>query len=297
LWTVRGATELCQFIIPTFSTMDSMRNLRTVLPSTTPRRQASYPPEQLLAAFREAALSVTTLYKAAASEQEQAYKEGYQDALEELLKFLDNENLGLQDGEGWRVRQWATERFQGAEAPTNSGSDDEEEAEEEKRARSSSPTVQQRKQSEDLVHPEPRRGKLVEVAARPESAPPSSSPVVEPELRPLPTTWTVPTADFSFRSSHQMPPNHDVEMDSSESQRGPTAGQPSNALFQVNLIPRASRSTSRRGNATPRSGNRSRNALGGGAGNKRSAIEMFSDISGFNVKDAPGGGGKRGRFA
>src|SRR5215469_11633889 len=104
--------------------MDSMRNLRTSLPSTS-RRQASQPPEELIQAFKQAALSVTALYKTAGAEQARAYQQGYQDALEELLRFLDKENLGLQDGEGWRVRQWATERYQGSSQQAQAASDNE----------------------------------------------------------------------------------------------------------------------------------------------------------------------------
>ena len=126
-----------------------MRNLRTSLPSTS-RRQASQPPEELIQAFKQAALSVTALYKTASAEQARAYQEGYQDALEELLRFLDKENLGLQDGEGWRVRQWATERYQGSSQQAQGTSDNEDEAEDETRARSSSP-ISQRKDVADNV--------------------------------------------------------------------------------------------------------------------------------------------------
>ncbi|EXJ73865.1 uncharacterized protein A1O5_03627 [Cladophialophora psammophila CBS 110553] len=100
--------------------MDSMRSLNTSLPSTRPA-----PPEQLLQAFRTAALSVTNLYKSAVTDQNASRQAGYQDALEDLLSFLDKENLGLQDGEGWRVRQWATERYEGSTHHHQIESDDE----------------------------------------------------------------------------------------------------------------------------------------------------------------------------
>ncbi|KKF94944.1 hypothetical protein CFO_g2723 [Ceratocystis platani] len=54
-------------------------------------------PEQLLDAFRAAALSVTKLYKTSASAQNKARLDGYQDCLEDLLAFLDRENIGLGD--------------------------------------------------------------------------------------------------------------------------------------------------------------------------------------------------------
>ena len=77
-----------------------MRSLNTSLPRTSPRRNQQ-PPEELLSAFKAAALSVTNLYKNAASEQARSRAAGYQDALDDLLSFLDKENLGLGDGEGW----------------------------------------------------------------------------------------------------------------------------------------------------------------------------------------------------
>jgi len=120
--------------------MDSMRSLNTSLPSSTSTRAA--PPEQLLQAFRNAALSVTNLYKSAVTDQSSSRQAGYQEALEELLSFLDRENLGLQDGEGWRVRQWATERYDGSAHQQGNESDDEA-AEIEQRPRSISPVRKQ----------------------------------------------------------------------------------------------------------------------------------------------------------
>lgn len=99
-----------------------MRSLNTSLPSSTSRPP---PPEQLLQAFRTAALSVTNLYKSAVTDQSASRQAGYQEALEDLLSFLDRENLGLQDGEGWRVRQWATERYDGSAHQQQADSDDE----------------------------------------------------------------------------------------------------------------------------------------------------------------------------
>jgi hypothetical protein len=91
--------------------MDSMRSLNTSLPAAYSSRQG--PPVQLLQAFQDAARSVTNLYKSAVTDQNNSRAAGYQDALDDLMKFLDQENLGLQDGEGWRVRQWVSERFDG----------------------------------------------------------------------------------------------------------------------------------------------------------------------------------------
>src|SRR5215469_213606 len=232
--------------------MDSMRNLRTSLPSTS-RRQASQPPEELIQAFKQAALSVTALYKTAGAEQARAYQEGYQDALEELLRFLDKENLGLQDGEGWRVRQWATERYQGSSQQAQGASDNEEEAEDEARARSSSPISQRKDVAENVPAQAPapppppppppaENAPGAEVPARPLTAPPAVPTPSESPTRPPINNFTVPSSDFTFRpSSFQAPSTHDIDMTNEETN---TNNTPANGhTLQVNLFPRQPRSS------------------------------------------------------
>ncbi len=121
--------------------MDSMRSLNTSLPrSTPPPSKQQDPPEPLLTAFKAAALSVTNLYKSAAADQGRARAEGYQDALAELLSFLDKEDIGLSDGEGWKVRSWATERLDGRDSVSQNMESDDELSE--KTDRGSSPVLQ-----------------------------------------------------------------------------------------------------------------------------------------------------------
>jgi hypothetical protein len=279
--------------------MDSMRNLKTSLPSTSsPRRQAFHPPEQLQKAFKQAALSVTNLYKTAAADQAQAYQDGYQDALEELLSFMDKENIGLQDGEGWRVRQWATERYQGTGAAAPSESD--EEGEEEKRARSSSPALQRKPSRELLRNPtlEPQPSTLSTAPTsspiRSESAPPVAPAPVETASREATTNDHVPQSEFSFRAAHAYPSVHDIEMDNpDENTPAPTV--------QVNIIPRPPRN-SRHSGHNARQSNRSPSAiqLGPGSGMKRRMQSMdFFDFGNLNAKDAFNGSGpnKKGRFS
>src|SRR6266516_2027032 len=136
--------------------MDSMRSLNTSLPASSPPKPNFGPPEQLLQAFKSAALSVTNLYKTASADQNRARAEGYQDALDDLLLFLDKEHLGLGDGEGWRVRQWATERLDGREPPMQTNDSDDERGQRDARARSDSP-VQRRKPSQDVTSRQPTR--------------------------------------------------------------------------------------------------------------------------------------------
>ncbi|RMZ85479.1 hypothetical protein DV737_g741, partial [Chaetothyriales sp. CBS 132003] len=102
--------------------MDSMRSLNTSLPAAYSSRPA--PREQLLQAFKTAALSVTNLYKSAAADQQSSRDAGYQDALDDLLRMMDSENLGVQDGEGWRIRQWVTERYDHSANTASSDIDD-----------------------------------------------------------------------------------------------------------------------------------------------------------------------------
>jgi hypothetical protein len=125
------------FVICLLLAMDSMRSLNTSLPAAYSSRQA--PPVQLLQAFQDAARSVTNLYKSAVTDQNNSRAAGYQDALDDLMKFLDQENLGLQDGEGWRVRQWVSERFDGTanHPPTEA---EEERSDIEPRAQSAPPS-------------------------------------------------------------------------------------------------------------------------------------------------------------
>jgi len=123
--------------------MDSMRSLNKSLPKT--RRQPD-----VHQSFRTAALNVTNLYKSALADLDKARTDGYQEALDELLGFLDRENLGVGDGEGWRIRQWATERLDGA-LPRQSSSDSDDEYLDEKRARSSSP-IMERSMGMDDAH-------------------------------------------------------------------------------------------------------------------------------------------------
>jgi hypothetical protein len=266
--------------------MDSMRNLRTSLPSTG-RRPASQPPEELFQTFKEAALTVTNLYKAATSERTRVYQEGYQDALEDLLRFLDKENLGLQDGEGWRVRQWATERYQGSNHHTHVASDNEDEPEDESRAGSSSPVIP-KKDTLDSTASHTQAEHVPPGPPRSESAPPpighSGSPGA---TRPPTTNFTIPLSDFTFESTIQPPATHDINMSNEEANNS--------NLVQINLIPSA-----RQPRSTRRDSRTTTGRLGPGAGAKRSfpSIDFF-DLGGFYDRDGKDrhGGGKRGRFA
>lgn len=267
--------------------MDSMRHLSTSLPGSRRRNNET---QQLLADFKAAALSVTNLYKTSAAENTRAREAGYQDALDDLLSFLDKENLGLGDGEGWRVRQWATERLDDKE-------DEDVVRDEMADTRSSSPEVQRKPPMPALS------SELVEESEqRPASEPPQQTPQQHTSRAPA----VMPSLeDFAFRSNQPYPTNHDrdanitMELDQSSSSTPSSTGT-------VRITPKPSRS--RHNNHNRNRENRAAGAtlnfnLGNGAGSKRKMpYPDFFDISGLNFegqsrdgKDGGGRGGKRGR--
>jgi hypothetical protein len=282
--------------------MDSMRHLSSSLPSTRRRNEQ---PHQLLSDFKAAALSVTNLYKTATAENARSREAGYQDALDDLLVFLDKENMGLMDGEGWRVRRWATERLD--DAPK--GSEDEEDGSKEDpvETRSSSPEVQRKP-----ILPTASSSLVEEEQQRPASEPPQQAPQYQPHHQPTNNRATSPPPDtapaledFSFRAAQAYPTNHnrddnttmDVDSTSTNSVRA-SAPKPSSR-------PRHTNHARSRDNTRPSSGPNFTFNLGSSAGGKRKMpYPDFFDISGLNNsesgndstrRDGNGRGGKKGR--
>lgn len=264
--------------------MDSMRSLNRSLPtSNTAARPA--PPEQLLQAFKQAALSVTNLYKSAATDHEAIRQTGYQDALDDLLKFLDRENLGLQDGEGWRVRQWATARYDGP-GNTQQSEDEDDQADVESRHRSASPE----KQSEDDdITPQQSQ----QEQPRSQSMPPQTLIHEEPQPRPV----------FQFSAGQ----DSTMSMDEAQPQLQETSSADARPIpVKVDVISR--NRNAHRANSRHTTRPVPRTTTPQTAGSKRKL--PFPDISdifnvGFDKKDTPeggngngsgGGGSKRSRF-
>lgn len=263
-----------------------------------PKSGSTKPPEQLLQAFKSAALSVTNLYKTAAADQVQARRLGYQDALDNLLGFLDKENLGLGDGEGWKVRQWATERLDG-HAPVPPGSEsDEDRGEIIKRVRSSSPVLQ-RKSSPEISE--------VRLPSRSASPVRSASVVPVQPTSPQPSNVSAGVEIFSFRSPHPYP--QDIEMQADAANITPQSepqpqdnGSNSITTARVEAMPRVSKISHRGGNHPSRHNTRSATSsrsLGTGAGSKRRvAFNDYFDLASLgDGKDIAGGSNKRGKFA
>lgn len=273
--------------------MDSMRSLNTSLPTSRSRR--SQAPE-LLQSFKSAALSVTNLYKTAIADQANTRQLGYQDALEDLLSFLDRENIGLQEGQGWKVRQWATERFEGGDTTGHSIDSDEDRADAEKRARSSSPASQTRiNDGVDMRD----RSSADNTALRTESAPPSSRK--EEGHSPLMDRSPI----FTF-SAGQSLPQHEVAMpipdnassDLHFSSDPPEAIAPqATGPVRVEVVNRGVRMQNR--HVSTRHNTRSSNRDVGLAGGTKRKFQLpeFFDISNMgNPRDGMNGGGKRGRY-
>jgi hypothetical protein len=293
---------------PPHTPMDSMRHLSSSLPGTRRRNEQ---PHQLLSDFKAAALSVTNLYKTATAENARSRDAGYQDALDDLLAFLDKENLGLMDGEGWRVRRWATERLD--DAPK--GTEDEEDASKEEavETRSSSPEVQRKP-----IIPMASSSLVEEDQQRRASEPPQHATQYQPQpqLQPTnphaasPAPATAPILeDFSFRSAQAYPTNHNRD-DNTTMDVDPASTSTSTSTNSVRTAPKPSSKTRHTNHARSRDNTRSSSGptfnfnLGSGAGGKRKMpYPDFFDISGLNPeggndnsrRDGGGRGGKKGR--
>jgi len=258
-----------------------MRSLNTSLPSSTPRPQ---PSEQLLQSFKAAALSVTNLYKNAVCEQAQARQAGYQEAIEDLLHFLDRENLGLGDGEGWRVRQWATEKCDG----TAQCSDDDERADSAKHERSATPATARKEASS--FEPTSRQPPTSAPTSAPASTPrpETTTPAPQPQDTPLGS----PTV-FTFTAGPTFPQCQDLEMDLQSSDNSIPPSQ-DGAPVSVSVMPRNPRHQHQhRHNNIARSNARpfpreSPTSIGS---KRKFNVPDFFDLSGDMF-----GGGKRGRF-
>lgn len=282
--------------------MDSMRSLNTSLPGATPtKQQMAEPSEQLLTAFRTAALSVTNLYKSAASDQGRARAEGYQEAIDELLGYLDKEDIGLSDGEGWKIRRWATARLDGPDSTSQNMESDDDVSE--KPERGSSPILQ-RSQSATRLSTASRPARTAS-PVRTESAPPPTIIIPIDEEDPEPVNVTPPQSTFTFRSTHSYPQDADIilsDLESTDNARtqnhdGSVTSHASNTSGIT--ITRPSRK--RHNNHTTRINSRATNTTGRNAGQKRKIdFGEFFDLGNLgHGKDGFGGGGnaKRGRFS
>lgn len=253
-------------------------------------------PEQMLDVFRTAALSVTKLYKSSITAQAKARSDGYQECLDDLLQFLDKEHLGLDDGEGWKIRAWANERLDTTDtSPQIIESDDDAE----KPEAMPSPQIQ-RPTSTSTAHP-PTSAPRVETQAQTEPETPIVQEITvdEPEV-------AVPTQEtFDFRSSHPYPqdapsPLNLANLRLSDGRGHDHSMSSSNSAPPSISVSRHSARATRHGGSGGRNGPRAATRLGHGAGTKRKDNwgEFFDLGSLGPSKDGFGGSGaKRSRHS
>ena len=240
-------------------------------------------PEQLMDAFKTAALSVTKLYKTSAAAQAKARSDGYQDCLEDLMAFLDRQNIGLGDGDGRQIRRWATERLEGRDTALSS-LDSEDEADKTEMA-SSSPTTDANAAVPQQPHQQPQQSQPTRPDAAPSAATPENITSATTFAAQSPP-FVVPTQDtFNFQSSIPYPPDSELSianLDLSDS-------RPSDGSLHSGT--QAFRPRTTRPGARPRGGH-----VGRVAGQKRKInyAELF-DLGSIGGKDMFGGsgGGKR----
>ncbi|KAK4665567.1 hypothetical protein QC763_402710 [Podospora pseudopauciseta] len=238
---------------------------------------------ELLDAFRAAALSVTKLYKTSAAAQTKSRADGYQDCLEDLIAFLDKENIGLSAGDvGSKIRKWAMDRSETRDTtPPSIESDDETEKPEpaasSPQAQRTSPPAAQTSVDRDEVQ---MRDSAPPVLA---TVPCPPSPIVEE------VDFVVPTQDtFNFQSAHAYP--HDEAMRLANLNLS-DANQASNHSTSNRTTPR----NTRRRDVRP---GRTRRDLGQGAGHKRKMnLAEYFDLNGVDLGNGKDmfGGGKRTR--
>ncbi|RMD41012.1 hypothetical protein DV735_g4115, partial [Chaetothyriales sp. CBS 134920] len=256
--------------------MDSMRSLNTSLPAAYSSR--SVPREQLLQAFKTAALSVTNLYKSAAADQQSSRDAGYQDALEDLLRMMDSENLGVQDGEGWRIRQWVTERYDHSANTASSDVDDN---------RTAAADVGR----DDAVDEDTSADRSVNDAS-------SDTEVPERHEQQQPQRPDSAPPVFKFTAGPSTPDNDDMQVNDGPGkpveEAEPVLPPPP---IQVQVINRPNRTVQRNNNQ--RHGRPSGRTPASTAGAKRKLHQVpdFFDIPNFNFRDDPesGSSSKRSR--
>ncbi|KAH7148898.1 hypothetical protein EDB81DRAFT_479801 [Dactylonectria macrodidyma] len=244
--------------------MDSMRGLSAGAGKQPAQTES---PEQLLDVFKAAALSVTKLYKTSAAAQSKARADGYQDCLDDLLSFLDKGRMGLGDGEGWRIRRWATERLDGRDSGSQSL-----ESEDEADKAETSPTPETTRSNSTSQ---------LSTQVRVDSTPPTIPSVVE-ERAPI----VVPTQDtFTFQSTHAYPNIATLDLSDSRPHEGPSMATARASKARMNA------STNR---SVPRPGAH----LSQRTGSKRKLnFDEIFDLGSLGAKDPFGNGSKRNRHA
>lgn len=260
-----------------------MRSLNTSLPRPRSRSRNPNRPE-LIQAFKGAALAVTNLYKSAVANESRSRTRGYQSALEDLLSFLDAENLGLQDGEGWVIRQWATGRFEG-ERESEGVESEEERGDTEKEkgtTKGSSPVRLER------VKDEANTTESVQLDRRPPEPVPEVVPETEPDA-PKPPIFTFTANTTLIRDVTMQTPDSDQQPPTEPATEPPISHH---TPLRVELKTKPSRI--HKGRTSTRLSNRDPNLVG--STKRKLNFPDFFDISPDGGREGPGER-KRGRFS
>ncbi|KAK8114953.1 uncharacterized protein PG998_000496 [Apiospora kogelbergensis] len=266
--------------------MDS--NMRGTSPTKTPAA-ALDSPEQLMDAFKTAALSVTKLYKTSAAAQTKARSDGYQDCLEDLLAFLEKQNIGLNDGEGRQIRLWVNERYEGRDGPSQSA---ESEDEVENMKPDAAPASDLHRSSSNANLPAPQQPQPQQQETRTNSAPPASASELinqkiagNVHLPAPPAHFVVPTQDaFTFQSSMAYPSESDLNIANLDLSDNRSNDNTNHHPATQNFRPKSSRPGAR-----PKAGHVTAKTTGKRKINLAELFDVGKDL--FNGN----GGGKRSR--
>ncbi|KAI5853225.1 hypothetical protein DFP73DRAFT_590276 [Morchella snyderi] len=176
----------------------------TSLSSTLPRSNPSNEDTDklsstlLLAAFKQTALSVTTLYKTAANEAERSRREGrvegYQDCIDDLLLFLEKVEGRCDKNSLETMRQWALSRRRkaGGTSKSKSRREDREESVDSEEL----PTIDNNVESVSPQHQQQNSPSAPQHSAN--NSPPRP-------VKPQPSDVLQQTPVFSFRADMDLP--------------------------------------------------------------------------------------------
>ncbi|RPB21269.1 hypothetical protein L211DRAFT_870108 [Terfezia boudieri ATCC MYA-4762] len=179
-----------------------LTSLSSTLPGQSRNSQYEYP---LMSAFKQAAMSVTTLYKSANTEIVRARKQGYQDALNDLLHLINSDRI-YTNSEVIKIREWGLSRRRKSGGDGESGacrSDPVDESEDERGQSQTAPSSSPIRESEPPVELQPQEQHAPSEPASSSSydnipASPSPPKVYHPVPKEIPQS-------FSFRSNHHLP--------------------------------------------------------------------------------------------
>ena len=285
--------------------------LHTTLPGHSPQHSSAEaaaaavsPDALLLQAFKDAAKSVTLLYKNSVSANTTSRQEGYHEALSDVLEVLDTEAAHNDPSFALvRLREWVIQQRRKRAPQREMSAESEDDV---IRQREPQQQQQQQQQSDEYGNEEQnqQQGNQLEVPSF-RSDIHNRSPASSHEASPAPSAKSLPALAYHQPVAQTVPqgPNLTGEIDIDfvhDDSQNTNSTAPQSGIFQFNSP--ATATPARVNNSTKQLFN-GRQPLGNGAGNKRKFhLGDFFDIGGINGlgngwnNNNNGGGGKRGRF-